>query len=59
MLLYLAGLICAVWCVFDILKKPITLPGKVLTTVAVLLTSWIGILVYYLWARHHLTEWFK
>jgi hypothetical protein len=45
--------------VFDILKKPITLPGKVLTTVAVLLTSWLGILVYYLWARHHLTEWFK
>lgn len=59
MLIYLAGLICAIWCVLDILKKPITLPGKVLTTVVVLLTSWIGIAVYYFWARHHLVEWFK
>ncbi len=59
MLIYLAGLICALWCVFDILKKPITLPGKLLTALAVLLTSWIGIIVYYFWARHHVTEWFK
>ncbi len=59
MLIYLAGLICAVWCVLDILKKPITLPGKVLTAAVVLLTSWLGILVYYFWARHHVNEWFK
>lgn len=59
MLIYLAGLICAVWCVLDILKKPITLPGKVLAAAVVLLTSWLGILLYYFWARHHVNEWFK
>jgi hypothetical protein len=24
-----------------------------------LLTSWIGLIVYYLYAKDHLTEWFK
>jgi hypothetical protein len=24
-----------------------------------LVTSWIGLLVYYLYAKDHLTEWFK
>ncbi len=51
-IIYLAGLVCAVWCVLDI-------PGKVITALAVLLTSWVGILIYYFWAREHVTEWFK
>ena len=58
-LIWLAGLICAIWCVLDILKKDITLVGKIVVAVIVLLTSWIGLAVYYFWARHHLTEWFK
>ena len=57
--LYLAGLICAIWCVLDILKKPIGLVGKLLTAVVVLATSWVGLLLYYFWARHNLTSWFK
>ena len=58
-LIWLAGLICAIWCVLDIWKKPITLVGKVIVTVIVLLTSWIGLAVYYFWARHHVAEGFK
>lgn len=46
-ILYLAGLICAIWCVLDILKKPIGLVGKLLTAVVVLATSWVGLLLYY------------
>lgn len=58
-ILYIAGLVCAIWCVLDIFKQPITAAGKVITAVVVLLTSWIGLAVYYFWARFHLTEWFK
>lgn len=58
-LIWLAGVICTIWCVLDIWKKPITLVGKVVVAVVVLLTSWIGLAVYYFWARHHISEWFK
>ena len=34
-------------------------PGKVICAVVVLATSWIGLLVYYLYAKNHITEWFK
>ena len=59
MLIWLIGLICSIWCVLDILKKDISLVAKVIVAVIVLLTSWIGLAVYYFWARHHLTEWCK
>ena len=59
MLIWLIGLIFSIWCVLDILKKDISLVAKVIVAVIVLLTSWIGLAVYYFWARHHLTEWFK
>jgi len=59
MLIWLIGLICSIWCVLDILKKDITLVGKIVVAVIVLLTSWIGLAVYYFRARHHITEWFK
>ena len=58
-ILYLAGLVCALWCVLDILKQPIGLVGKLVVAIAVLATSWVGIAVYYFWARHHVTSWFK
>ena len=58
-ILYLAGLVCAIWWVLDILKQPIGLVGKLVVAIAVLATSWVGIAVYYFWARHHVTSWFK
>ena len=58
-IIYIAGLVLAVMAVLDILKKPISTGGKIITAVLVLLTSWIGLAVYYLYAKDHLTEWFK
>ena len=52
-------LVLAVLAVLDILKKPISMGGKIISSVLVLITSWIGLLVYYLYAKNHLTEWFK
>lgn len=57
--LYLVGLVLAVLAVIDICKKPISLVGKIISCVVVLATSWIGLAVYYLYAKNHLTEWFK
>lgn len=58
-IIYIIGLVLAVMAVIDICKKPITPVGKIICSVIVLLTSWVGLLVYYLWAKDHITEWFK
>jgi hypothetical protein len=58
-LIYIAGVVLAVLAVLDIIKKPISLVGKVITAILVLATSWVGLAVYYLYAKDHLTEWFK
>ncbi|MDY5317238.1 MAG: hypothetical protein SPH10_01975 [Candidatus Cryptobacteroides sp.] len=58
-IIYLVGVVLSVIAVLDILKKPITLVGKIITAVLVLCTSWIGLAVYYLYAKDHLTDWFK
>ncbi len=58
-IIYIAGIVLSVLAVLDIIKKPISTGGKIITAVIVLLTSWIGLLVYYLYAKNHLTEWFK
>ena len=58
-IIYVAGVVLSVIAVLDILKNPISLVGKIVTAVIVLATSWIGLAVYYLYAKNHLTEWFK
>ena len=58
-LIYIAGIVLAVVAVLDIIKKPIKTSGKIIASVILLLTSWVGLIVYYLYAKDHLTEWFK
>lgn len=58
-IIYIAGIILSVIAVLDILKKPISPIGKLITAVLVLVTSWIGLAVYFLYAKDHLSEWFK
>ena len=58
-IIYLIGVVLSVVAVIDILKKPISLVGKIISAVVVLATSWIGLAVYFLYAKDHLTEWFK
>jgi hypothetical protein len=58
-IIYIAGIVLSILAVLDILKKPISLVGKIICSVVVLATSWIGLLVYYLYAKDHITEWFK
>ena len=58
-LVYIIGVVLSVLAVLDIIKKPISAIGKVISIVLVLITSWVGLVVYYLYAKDHLTEWFK
>ena len=58
-IVYLVDLVLAILAVVDIFKKPISLVAKIICAVVVLATSWIGLALYYLWAKNHLTEWFK
>ena len=58
-IVYIAGIVLSILAVLDIINKPISLIGKVICCVLVLATSWIGLAVYYLYAKDHLTEWFK
>ena len=58
-IIYIIGIVLAVLAVLDIIKKPISLVGKIICSVLVLATSWIGLVVYYLYAKNHITEWFK
>ena len=51
-IIYILGVIAAIWCVIDILKKKNTsLLIKILLCVLVLCTSWIGLALYYFWLR--------
>ena len=56
-IIWLIGVACAIWCV--IFKKNISTAGKVIAAIVVLLTSWLGLAVYYFYGRDHLEEWFR
>lgn len=58
-LFYIIGVVLSVLAVIDILKKPINIIGKVISAALVLMTSWVGLAVYFLFAKDHLTDWFK
>ncbi len=51
-IIYILGIVAAVWCVLDIFKKnSLNLLWKIILCIAVLATSWIGFAVYYFWLR--------
>ena len=58
-IIYCIGVVLSILAAIDIAKKPISLVGKIISIVLVLATSWVGLAVYYLYAKNHLTEWFK
>ncbi|MCR5035876.1 MAG: hypothetical protein K6A73_00950 [Bacteroidales bacterium] len=58
-IIYVVGVILGVVAVLEILNQPINILSKILVILFVLVTSWIGIAVYYLFLRGNLTKWFK
>lgn len=58
-IIYIIGIILCIKAVIEILNTNISTGGKAITIILLLVTSWIGLIVYYLYAKNHLTEWFK
>ena len=58
-IIYIIGIILCIKAVLEILKMNLSSGAKVISIIVLLLTSWIGLIVYYLYAKNHLTEWFK
>lgn len=58
-LIWLVGTILAIKAVIEILKMPIGMAGKAISAVVVLCTSWVGLAVYYFYAKDKLVHWFK
>lgn len=50
-IVYILGVIVAIWCVLDILKKNCDLVKKILLIILVLVGSWVGVCLYYFWLR--------
>jgi hypothetical protein len=48
LILWIIGLVCCIWCIKDVWSKShVDTLIKVLLTVGLLVTSWIGLAVYY------------
>ncbi len=58
-ILYIVGVILGVLAVLEILNQPISLFNRILIIAFVLITSWVGIAIYYLILRGNLTRWFN
>jgi hypothetical protein len=59
MILYIIGLLLAIMAVLDIFKKNISTPWKLIWSLLVVATSWVGIAVYYLFAKTRIEGWCK
>lgn len=47
-LVWLAGIVCCIWCIKDVWSKShVDTLIKVLLTIGLVVTSWIGLAVYY------------
>ena len=58
-LIWIVGVVLAVKAVLEILKMPINMVGKVISSVLVLFCSWVGLAIYYFYAKDRLVDWFK
>ena len=56
-IIWLVGLILSIIAIVEIIKQPISVLGKVVTILIVLLLNWIGLAIYYLIMRVNLTKW--
>lgn len=58
-IIYVVGVILGVVAVLEILSQPINILSKIIISILVVITSWVGITVYYLLLRGNLTRWFR
>ena len=59
LLIWIVGLILTIKACLEIGKLPVDGVKKLLAIIVLLITSWIGLLVYYFYAKDKLTDWLK
>ena len=58
-IIWIIGLVLAIKAVLEILKWDIDGVKKLLVAILILLTSWVGLAVYYFWGRENLPNLLK
>lgn len=58
-IIWLIGTVLAIMAVMDVFKKNISTGWKIIWTVLLLVTGWIGLAVYYLFAKDKIEGWSK
>lgn len=58
-IIYIIGLVLCIKAIMEIFALAGEMPKKIIAAVVVLLTSWIGLAVYYFYAREKMAEWVK
>jgi len=58
-IIWLIGVILAIKAVLEILKWNINPIVKILVAIVLLITSWIGLIVYYFWGKDNLERLLK
>ena len=59
LIIWIIGLVLAIKAVLEILQWDIDFVKKLLLAILILLTSWIGLAVYYFWGRENLPQMLK
>ncbi len=59
LIIWVIGLILTIKACLEIWKLPVDGVKKLLVIIGLLLTSWIGLLVYYFFAKDKLADWLK
>jgi uncharacterized membrane protein (DUF485 family) len=58
-IVWLVGTILAIMAVMDVFKKNISTGWKIIWSVLLLVTGWIGLAVYYFFAKDKIEGWSK
>ena len=58
-IIWLVGTVLAIMAVMDVFKKNITTGWKIIWSLLLLVTGWIGLAVYYFFAKNKIEGWSK
>ncbi len=58
-IIWLIGTVLAIMAVLDVFKKNISTSWKIIWAVLLLVTGWIGLAVYYFFAKDKIEGWSK
>lgn len=58
-IIWLVGTVLAIMAILDVFKKNISTGWKIIWSLLLLVTGWIGLAVYYFFAKNKIEDWSK